>query len=270
MPLAGCRRLDRQSPVPLFWQLAATLFENLETGGWQEGARFATERELEEEFGVSRAVVRRALKILVGDGKIVSIQGAGTFVASSRREIPIFGLVEGLIDRPENLTLTVLTARQQRPDAAVARFLSLEADAGPVAHITAVLQLDDRSVGLVDTHVSISRVPWLLPTVEAIRNGATAPEVGAMELGRADLLVEHTFFEHWGGSAAGGSAGDPALMVRMVQHGRSDGAKRERPLEFARLVYRSDSTQITLQRSERGAEFGRVARTPRTLADRRA
>jgi DNA-binding GntR family transcriptional regulator len=239
--------------VPLFWQLAATLFENLETGRWSEGARFATERELEEEFGVSQAVVRRALKILAGDGKIVSAQGSGTFVASSRREIPIFGVVEGLMDGREGLAFSVLTVRQRKPDSAIARFLDLEADSGPVAHITAVMQIDGRSVGLIETHVSIPLVPWLLPAVEAVQSGERPLRTGGLQLGRADVLVEHTYFEQWGGSTAGGSAGDPALMVRLIQHGRLEGGGDERPLEFARLVYRSDSTQVTLERAAPGA-----------------
>jgi DNA-binding GntR family transcriptional regulator len=61
--LANCRELHRNSDVPLYYQLGAALLEAVETGPWREGARFATERELEEQFKVSRVVVRRALEL---------------------------------------------------------------------------------------------------------------------------------------------------------------------------------------------------------------
>jgi hypothetical protein len=45
----------------------------------------------------------------------------------------------------------------------------------------------------------------------------------------------------------GATAGEPALMGRFVQFGRTKGSKQERPLEFARLVYRADSAQLAVE-----------------------
>src|ERR1700712_1646456 len=93
VPLVGSGELDRNSEVPLYFQLAAALKEMLEVDDWEAGARFASERELEEEFGVSRAVIRPALDLLVGDGAIFRVKGSGAFVAPPRREIRVAGLV---------------------------------------------------------------------------------------------------------------------------------------------------------------------------------
>jgi hypothetical protein len=38
-------------------------------------------------------------------------------------------------------------------------------------------------------------------------------------------------------------------MGRFVQFGRPAGSERERPLEFARLIYRADSAQLTFDLS---------------------
>src|SRR5262245_54243677 len=86
--LADARRLERDSGVPLYFQLGAALLELLDTGAWPVGARFATERELEREFDVSRTVVRRALDLLVGDGAIVRVRGSGAFIRSPRHRVP--------------------------------------------------------------------------------------------------------------------------------------------------------------------------------------
>jgi GntR family transcriptional regulator len=80
-------RLDRSSDVPLYFQLAAALKAMLEVEAWEPGARFATEREIEEEFNVSRAVIRPALDLLVDDGAIIRVRGSGAFVAPSRSEV---------------------------------------------------------------------------------------------------------------------------------------------------------------------------------------
>src|SRR5215510_8499282 len=89
VPLTGNAELNRRSFVPLYFQLAEALKKMLETGAWQQRARFPSEREIAEEFGVSRTVIRPALDLLVGDGAIVRTRGSGTFVAPPKREIPV-------------------------------------------------------------------------------------------------------------------------------------------------------------------------------------
>ena len=116
IPLSGSRRLDRSSDVPLYFQLASVLKVMLEVGAWESGARFASEREIEEEFGVSRAVIRPALDLLVGDGAIYRIKGSGAFVAPPRREIVVAGLVKLWLERHNGRPVAVRAAREHLPD----------------------------------------------------------------------------------------------------------------------------------------------------------
>lgn len=245
--LASCRRLDRNSAVPLYYQLGATLLENLEAGDWPAAARFATERELEEEFGVSQAVVRRALELLVGDGAIVRVKGSGTFVASRRRRIPIFGLIEALTDLREDLRMTLFAAREESPDSAVAQFLEINGERTPVAHVTAVIKIEDEPVGLVDSHTPIPLVPWVLDAAKTLGSERTPEVPGGIELTRAEVMLEHTSFGRWGGSKLGVTAGAPASMTRFIQFGKLERGGEELPLEFARLIYPSDATQISFE-----------------------
>jgi DNA-binding GntR family transcriptional regulator len=247
VPLAGSRRLDRSSEVPLYFQLAAALKAMLEVGAWEPGACFATERELEEEFEVSRAVIRPALELLVGDGAIVRVKGSGTFVAPPRREVHAEGLVKLWGYGQNNRPMTVLSALKRHPDRVVSHFLELEDRRTPIAHVTAVVDVGEPSVALVDSYSSVERLPWLLPTAEALETGTEPPKPGKLNLTRATVAVEHTFFGEWGASQVGAAAGEPALMGRFVQFGRASGSKRERPLEFARLIYRADSAQLSFE-----------------------
>jgi DNA-binding GntR family transcriptional regulator len=244
IPLAGSRRLDRSSDVPLYFQLAAALKVMLEVGAWESGARFASEREIEEEFGVSRAVIRPALDLLVGDGAIFRIKGSGAFVAPPRREVEVAGLVRLLLEHQGKRPITVHAARAIVPDHTVSHFLELESERHPVAHVTAVVDVGEPSVCLVDSYSTVAQVPWFLPTAQALKGGEEPPAPGGLELTRATVSIEHTFFGEWGSSRVGATAGEPALMGRFVQFGRTNGAEREQALEFARLVYRADSAQL--------------------------
>jgi DNA-binding GntR family transcriptional regulator len=249
VPLDGSRRLDRNSEVPLYFQLAAALKVMLEVGAWESGARFASEREIEEEFEVSRAVIRPALDLLVGDGAIFRVKGSGAFVAPPRREVEVAGLVRLWLDRQDNRAVTVLSARERRPDPTVSHFLELEDEENPIAHVTAVVDVGEPSVFLVDSYTTITQVPWFLSTAEALETGARPPTPGELDLTRATVSIEHTFFGEWGSSQVGATAGEPALMGRFVQFGRTVGSEQECPLEFARLVYRADSAQLAFELS---------------------
>jgi GntR family transcriptional regulator len=159
--------------VPLYFQLCAALKDLLDTREWPPGARFATEREIEEQFDVSRAVVRPALELLVADGAIFRIRGSGSFVAPPRREVPVLGLVEALTHRPDNLTVKVLTAREETPDPPIARFLDMEQQPMPrIAHVTAVFHVDQRPACMVESYSSVQLAPWLLPIAQALKTGA--------------------------------------------------------------------------------------------------
>lgn len=50
---------------------------------YPRGAKLPTERELAESFGVSRSVVREAIKVLATSGLVESRQGSGTYVSNN-------------------------------------------------------------------------------------------------------------------------------------------------------------------------------------------
>ncbi|HET7590945.1 MAG TPA: GntR family transcriptional regulator [Solirubrobacterales bacterium] len=249
VPLSGGIELDRNSDVPLYFQLAASLKVSLEAGIWESGARFASERELEEEFNVSRAVIRPALDLLVGDGAIFRVKGSGAYVAPPRREVRVTGLVRLLVERRDDLAIAVLSARKRQPDHVVSHFLEIEDRQTPITYITAVADVGEPSVFLIDSFSTVADVPWLLPTARALQAGERPPTPGGLELTRATVSIEHTFFSEWAASQVGATAGDPALIGRFVQFGRAEGYTRERPLEFARLVYRPDCAQLAFELS---------------------
>ena len=75
------QHLNKQIPVPLYFQLEQLLRDEIETGAYPPGSLIPTEKELIEHFGVSRTTVRQAIHDLVQEGLLYRTKSKGTFVA---------------------------------------------------------------------------------------------------------------------------------------------------------------------------------------------
>src|SRR5215831_10982777 len=67
--------------APLYRQLLGSIDARIRKGDWGAGGQLPSERDLSEQFGVSRSTVRQALEQLSSAGLLKKIQGRGTFVA---------------------------------------------------------------------------------------------------------------------------------------------------------------------------------------------
>lgn len=73
--------LDRVSPVPLYFQVEQVLADRIRGGELEIGSQLPTEPELSRYFGVSRSVIRQALRRLEQKGFVARRRGVGSFVA---------------------------------------------------------------------------------------------------------------------------------------------------------------------------------------------
>lgn len=76
--------IDRESPVPYYFQLKEFLAGEISSGRWAIGWQLPSEPALSGHFGVSRATVRQALAELENEGLIRTERGKGTFVSRPR------------------------------------------------------------------------------------------------------------------------------------------------------------------------------------------
>jgi GntR family transcriptional regulator len=77
-------RIDRDSPIPFYFQLAEVLEREILSGRWEPGERLPSEPDLCDHFGLSRTTVRQALARLHQEGLLSRRKGRGTFVQGSR------------------------------------------------------------------------------------------------------------------------------------------------------------------------------------------
>ena len=75
-------KLDESSALPLYQQLQRALRQAIETRHIGPDDALPPERDIAEDFHISRITVRKAIDGLVSEGLLVRRQGAGTFVCS--------------------------------------------------------------------------------------------------------------------------------------------------------------------------------------------
>ena len=78
--------LDRESPVPLYQQLAAVLRRDIEEGRLPAEVAFPSERKLMARYHVTRTTVRSAIGVLKQEGMVVAEHGAGSFVRDPKAD----------------------------------------------------------------------------------------------------------------------------------------------------------------------------------------
>lgn len=96
--------LRQVKPVRLFDQVVEQLQALIVEGTWQPGDRLPSEAELGASYGVSRSVVREALRVLESKGLIEVRSGAGAFVATPHASFRAAGeAIEWLASQRDSL-----------------------------------------------------------------------------------------------------------------------------------------------------------------------
>lgn len=143
VPVASQIRIDRTSPVPLYFQVARRLEELIEAGELPPGTRLANEIALADDLGLSRPTMRQAISYLVDKGLLVRKRGVGTQVVHTRvrRFVELTSLYDDLHRSAQQPRTDVLSLRTERPSDTVATALGLTADSSPDTAVVAIERL---------------------------------------------------------------------------------------------------------------------------------
>ena len=147
----------------MYYQIMNLLREKIEEGEYPVESALPPERELVETYQVSRMTVRQAISELVNEGILVRRKGVGTFVAPPKIEQALSGLTsftEDMAQRGMKAGSRVLSFKETRPDAAIRKTLSLEAD-DAVFECVRLRLADEEPMALETTTLVSSYCPGL-------------------------------------------------------------------------------------------------------------
>lgn len=243
--------IDKQSSIPIYLQLKRMIERQVTSGALPPHSRIPSERELSEQYEISRMTARRALLELTREGWIYTSVGKGTFVAEPK----ISQSLQALTSFSEDMR-----ARGLRPQARVLRRSLIPADdelarglrLAPGSQLICIERLrlaDDEPMALERAHFSFPGMEDLMHVslegslYELLRErfGLVPAEAIQEFEARLATMPEQELLRV--------SAGTPVLTIARTTFDTSN-----RPFEFVQSVYRADRYRFVarlLRESER-------------------
>jgi DNA-binding GntR family transcriptional regulator len=240
-PAALPLRVDRSSPVPLYFQVAQHLEQMIESGQLPMGTRLENETDLADQLGLSRPTMRRAIEYLVGRGLLVRKRGIGTQVVHTKvtREVELTSLYDDLAKAGRYPSTRVVSFRTEVAVDALAAKLGIPA--GTQVYVFERLRYADAEpLALMRNHVP----------VQLLRLSAADLETqGLYNLFRANGITMRIAKQAIGARAAtaaearalGERARSPLLTME-----RSAYDDHGRPVEYGHHLYRASRYSFDL------------------------
>ncbi|WP_417374437.1 GntR family transcriptional regulator [Glutamicibacter protophormiae] len=208
----------------------------------------ASERELMAIHGVSRMTVRKAISVLVDEGRVYNVHGSGTYVGSTdifSKTPKLTSFTEDMISRGSIPSSRVLDlARVEAPDQ-VAAALGLT----PHSEVTLIRRLrlaDNTPIALEEVYL-----PSTVLDIESLDFGASLYEqlrLAGHDVFRAEQEIEAITLTPDDSRLLEVAENSAALSVTRVSSSR-----RGQLIEFARTIYRADryTFQLAVTRDDK-------------------
>ena len=243
--------LDKNNPIPLYYQLAEQIREQIQTGQLEAGAQIPSERELSETFAISRMTVRQAIGYLVQQGVLMVKKGIGTFVAEPKLTydaLHLLGFTEEVIRQGGTATSKVLEQGVVVPPFSVITGLNLK------AHETTVKIVRLRLSQNVPLLLETTYVPTALCPGLELENLATQSLYVILErqyelrLTRASQTFEATKANEYESNLFGIEPGTAMILLEGVTFDN-----QARPIEYFKALYRGDRFKYALESQRNGS-----------------
>lgn len=226
--------IDEANSLPLYQQLQRGLRQAIEMKLLSPNDALPPERDLAEEFSISRITVRKALDGLVSEGFLTRRQGSGTFVAGrvEKNFSKLTSFSEDMIARgrvPRSVWL-----KKSRGTVTPEESLTMGLSPGtPVYRFNRLRFADDAPMALEFCTVQA----FCLPSTEAVESSLyLALEKTGNRPTRALQRLRAVLFNTEQAELLGAKEGDAGLLVE-----RRGFLRDGRAIEFSQSYYRGDT-----------------------------
>ena len=219
--------------APLYRQLQRSLRFAIQTRVLAPDDALPAERDLAEEFNISRITVRKALAGLVTEGLLTRRQGAGTFVAPriERSFSRLCSFTEDMISRGRTPSSTWISKSEGAVTPEEALTLGLS-PGSPVYRFSRVRFADGEPVALEDSTIAASCLPSIAlvstSLYEALEKAGYRPVRALQRLRAVSFSTDQA-------ERLGVEPRDAGLLVE-----RRGFLRDGRTIEFTQSYYRSD------------------------------
>ena len=229
--------MEPERGMPLYLQLKRLIKAQIQDGRLAPGDRVPSERELSDQFGMSRMTARQALIELVREGLLYREQGRGTFVAVrkvSQGLLTVTSFTEDMHSRgivPSSVILSLTTEAPSLPDRE-----RLRLDLGHQMVRVRRLRLGDgRPMALEEASLPQSLVEGIEEHDFSRGSLYEFLKSRQIELQGAHQTLEAILADEEQAMLLAVPQGAPLLLLERLSYDQFG-----RPAEFVRAVYRGD------------------------------
>jgi len=244
--LGSVETIQKDSPLPLYFQLKELLRQEIESGHWQAGQRIPSEAELCQAFDISRSVVRQALRELEYQGLLYREQGKGTFVAQPKISESLMqdlsGFYEDMVAKGLTPVTKVLRQEVQPANKKIANYLQIE-PGEKVIVIERLRSVGSEPINLVTTYLPYDICPDLIDEDLSTQSlYALLEKKYGLELSHGRRTIEAVAANQYEAQLLGVEEGAPLVLLDSVSYLR-DG----HPIEYFHAVHRGDRSRFEVE-----------------------
>lgn len=226
---------SRAQREPKYWGLKRHLLDLLRS--LPPGSPIPTERSLAAEFDVSRTTVRQALAELTVEGRLLRVQGKGTFAAEPKvaQRLQLSSYTEDMRAQGRQPSSRLLEISEDPADTELSRLLGIRSGA-KVLRLHRLRLADGEPMAIEITHLPLARFRGLR---RYVTSGGSLYQVllerFGVEMGHAEETIETALASPAEAELLGADIGLPMLLLSRHSFD-ADG----KPVEWVRSVYRGD------------------------------
>ncbi|MFW6266596.1 MAG: GntR family transcriptional regulator [Halanaerobiales bacterium] len=243
--LEKMKKVNKESPLPLYYQLKESIIEVIRKEGIKSGTRIPSERKLCDYHEVSRMTVHKAVERLVQDGHLYREHGRGTFVAS-RNELnfisPLASFSREIKERGLNSQTELIDREIIEGDKKVCEKLNLR-PGSKLYRLKRLRRVEGVPFLWETVYLSKTKIPELKP--KKLQNNSLyrlLEEEYNLRLNYAEATVEPVLLKEKVASKLELSENELGLFFQQLTFLES-----QQPVEWTEAYYRSDNYKFKLK-----------------------
>lgn len=238
--------IDRSKGVSLYHQLERILIDLINKGILKENDKLPSERELCEDYEVSRTTARQAVTELERKGYIFKVHGKGTFVSPKvykQQLLKFYSFTEEMKKINKKPSSKILSFKMIKVDSKIRKKLNILNDSN-IYKITRLRLADEEPIMIETTYLPLDRFTNL--TEDTLRKSPMYDifrEVYSVNITKAVESFKPIIIDNMDANELGVNKGTPAMRIERIT------LEKENVVEYTISVARGDKFEyiVTLK-----------------------
>jgi len=232
--------IDPANIIPKYFQLANILRQKIENGEFNSQNAIPSERQLEEQYNLSRPTIRQAIDLLERQGFLYRVHCKGTFVSPPKLQkgmLELTSFSENMRNRGLEPGQRILEFSYVKPSAKISHQLEIQDPDFQVLRIKRLRYGNDEPIGLQDSYLALSKEQTI--TREEIETKGSIYAILQEKFGiyptEADETLEVTLATPEEAELLQIPVGSPLLLNE-----RTLWSQDRKAIEYVSILYRGD------------------------------